>query len=81
MTISVKKANYVENYKIKILFSDATERTIDFKKFLSSAKNPMTKKYLNSKQFKKFTIKHGDLEWNDYELCFPVWDLHEGRIN
>lgn len=80
MTISIIKAQYLNDYKIKFIFSDGVEQVINFKNFLSSAKNPMTKKYLNSSLFKKFKIKHGDVEWNDYELCFPLWDLHEGKI-
>lgn len=80
MTISIKKAVYLEGYKIKIIFSDSIERIIDFQNFLSIAKNPMTKKYLNLNLFKKFKIRYGDLEWNDYELCFPVWDLHQGKV-
>lgn len=81
MTISIIKAQYSNDYKIKFLFSDGVEKIINFKNFLSSAKNPMTKKYLNSSLFKKFKIKYGDIEWNDYELCFPLWDLHEGNIH
>ena len=23
---------------------------------------------------------YGDVIWNDYEMCFPIWDLHEGII-
>lgn len=40
----------------------------------------MTKKYLDKELFKSFTIAYGDLIWNDYEMCFPIWDLHEGKI-
>lgn len=80
MTISIIKAQYLNDYKIKLIFSDSVEKIINFKNFLSSAKNPMTKKYLNSSLFKNFKIKNGDIEWNDYELCFPLWDLHEGNI-
>ncbi len=81
MTISITKAAYLKDYKIKIIFSDGVEQIIDFEKFLSTARNPMAKKYLNLRLFKKFQIKYGDLEWNDYELCFPTWDLHQGEIN
>ena len=80
MTIFVKKAVYLKEYKIKILFSDETEQILNFKNFLYTAKNPMTRKYLNIDLFKKFNIKHGDLEGNNYELCFPIWDLHENKI-
>jgi len=40
----------------------------------------MTKKYLDMQLFEKYTIEYGDIIWNDYELCFPIWKLHEGKI-
>ena len=80
MVISINKAEYVGDYKIKFSFSDGVERLIDFCDFLSTAKNPMTKKYLDKHLFEKYTIEYGDIIWNDYEMCFPIWDLHEGKI-
>ena len=80
MVISIQKAEYKGKYKIQFLFSDGVEKTIDFNNFLKNAKNPMTKKYLDEKIFKKFSIHYGDIIWNDYEMCFPIWDLHEGKI-
>jgi hypothetical protein len=40
----------------------------------------MTRKHLDETLFKKFNIEYGDIVWNDYEMCFPIWDLHEGQI-
>lgn len=80
MVISIKKADYKGDYMINLQFSDGVERDIDFADFLHRAKNPMTKKYLNKELFKSFVIEYGDLIWNDYEMCFPVWDLHQGKI-
>ena len=80
MVISITSAEYVQDYKIKLSFSDGIERTIDFSEFLKNAKNPMTIKYRNEQLFKNFTIEYGDIIWNDYEMCFPVWNLHEGKI-
>ena len=80
MVISINKADYVGEYKIKFLFSDGIERTIDFSDFLKHAKNPMTRKYLDKKLFKNYSIDYGDIIWNDYEMCFPIWNLHEGKI-
>jgi hypothetical protein len=78
--ISVDKADYIGDYKIKLTFSDGLERLIDFSGFLTNAKNPMTRKYLDKKLFKKFSIDYGDIIWNDYEMCFPIWSLYEGKI-
>ena len=80
MVISINKADYIGEYKIKFLFSDGIERMIDFANFLKNAKNPMTRKYLDKKLFKNYSIDYGDIIWNDYEMCFPIWDLHEGNI-
>jgi len=78
--VDIKKAEYLGGYRLRLLFTDNMERMIDFAPFLSSSANPMIKKYLNPDEFKKFTIEYGDLTWNDYDLCFPVADLYEGRI-
>jgi len=29
---------------------------------------------------KQFSITYGDLEWNDYELTFPIADLYLDQI-
>ncbi len=80
MVISIHKAEYIGEYKIKFTFSDGVMRLIDFSGFLTNARNPMTKKYLDKQLFAKFSIEYGDIIWNDYEMCFPIWDLHQGEI-
>ncbi len=80
MVVSIEKADYNGDYVIGLRFSDGVERNMDFGSFLRNAKNPMTKKYLDKELFKSFTIDYGDVIWNDYEMCFPIWDLHEGKI-
>lgn len=80
MTISIQKANYLGEYKIIFKFSDGVSKTIDFVNFLKKSKNPMTTKYLDKELFKSYSIEYGDIIWNDYEMCFPIWDLHEGTI-
>jgi hypothetical protein len=80
MVISIQGAKYKGDYIIEFSFSDGVKMKIDFAHFLKNTKNPMAKKYLDKALFQSFTIEHGDLFWNDYEMCFPIWDLHEGNI-
>lgn len=80
MVISINNAEYLGDYKIKFTFSDETERIVDFSNFLQNARNQMTRKYLDKQLFRKYSIQYGDIVWNDYEMCFPIWDLHEGKI-
>ena len=80
MVIEIKSAKYLGDYKVQLSFSDKTNRVIDFKAFLSKALNPMTTQYKDKRKFSSFQIKYGDLVWGDYEMCFPIWDLHEGKL-
>ncbi|MGE0085312.1 MAG: DUF2442 domain-containing protein [Desulfococcaceae bacterium] len=73
-------AEHLGGYRLRLLFSDNRERMIDFEPFLSRSINPMIKKYLNPHEFRKFSVEYGDLTWNDYDLCFPLADLYEGKI-
>jgi hypothetical protein len=79
-TIAVAQAEYLGKYVIHFTFSDETEQTVDFGVFLNRSNNPMTRKYLDQKLFRNFQIEHGDVVWNDYELCFPIGDLYEGNV-
>lgn len=80
MVISIQEAVYLGDYKINFRFSDGINKIIDFERFLKSSKNQMTNKYLDKVLFESFYIEYGDIVWNDYELCFPVWELHEGKF-
>jgi hypothetical protein len=79
--IEIKRAEYIGEYKLRLQFSDGQERLVDFEPFLLDSSNPLIRKYLDLEKFKQFTLEYGDLQWNDYDLCFPVADLYEGRIN
>ena len=80
MIIAVEDAEYINKYRLNLKFSDGTERTVDFGKFLSNSLNPMIRNYLDTEKFREFTLENGDLFWNDYDLCFPIADLYEGNI-
>jgi hypothetical protein len=79
--IEIKSAIYIKDYQLKLLFNDGKSRTVDFSDFLKNSHNPMTKKFLKKSLFQDYTIKYGDLVWGDYEMCFPIWDLYEGKIS
>ena len=42
--------------------------------------HPDIKKYKDRKLFQKFNLDYGEIQWNDYELAFPIYDLYEGKI-
>lgn len=78
--IEIKSAEQVQEHALRLTFSDGAEQIVDFGPFLRASQNPLISAYLNPAQFARFSIKDGDLIWGDYDLCFPIADLYEGRI-
>ncbi len=80
MYLRVKEAKHVTRHRVDIKFNDGTQRIVDFGPFLKQAQNPMFTKYRRPKEFKSFHIQDGDLMWGDFEMIFPITDLHAGKI-
>ncbi len=78
--IEIIRAEYVDGFRIHLWFNDGKEHVVDFAPFLQKVRNPALKKYRAVREFKKFKLVYGNLDWNDYEMCFPVADLHAGKI-
>jgi hypothetical protein len=81
MYLRVRNARYVPRYKVAIEFNDGRRRVVDFGPFLKGALNPMFTKYRRLKEFKSFRVEDGDLMWGDFEMIFPIEDLHRGEIS
>lgn len=78
--IEIRSANYIGDFAIRVFFNDESNRLVDFKPFLESSLHPSIRKYLDETLFVQFEIIDGNLNWNDYDMIFPVGDLHEGKI-
>ncbi|TLX72262.1 DUF2442 domain-containing protein [Labilibacter sediminis] len=78
--LKIESAKYLSDYAIRVIFSDGNEKLIDFKPFLSKSCHPSIKKYLDEDKFSNFSLTDGNLNWNDYDLIFPISDLYSGQI-
>lgn len=78
--LEITEAKYVSGYKIRLAFNDGTTRIMDFEPFLRKATNPEITQYRQLRNFKKFHLHYGDLMWGDFEMIFPITDLHRGKI-
>ena len=78
--LTIDSAKYLSDYAIRIKFSDGNEKLVDFKPFLSKSIHPSIKKYLDENLFSNFSLTDGNLNWNDYDLIFPISDLYNGKI-
>ena len=79
-SIEINSAIYIGDYAIRIFFNDGLCKLVDFKSFLENSSHPSIKKYLDESKFKEFLIVDGNLNWNDYDLIFPIADLYQGVI-
>lgn len=73
-------AKNLGNYHILVEFNDGVEKFVDFSSFLSKSQHQSIKKYLNETLFSTFKIIDGNLNWNDYDMIFPIADLYDGNI-
>jgi hypothetical protein len=78
--IEIESAKYIGDFAIRVFFNDGTNRLVDFKPFLESSFHPSIRKYLDESKFLAFTIVDGNLNWNDYDLIFPIDNLYEGKL-
>ena len=78
--LEITEARYVSGYKIRLTFNDGTVRVMDFEPFLRKARNPDLAQYRQLRRFTSFRLHYGDLMWGDYEMIFPIVDLHRGEI-
>jgi hypothetical protein len=78
--LEVTEAKYVSGYKLRLTFNDGTTRVFDFEPFLRRAQNPDISQYWQLRKFKSFHLHYGNLMWGDYEMIFPIEDLHRGEI-
>jgi len=78
--VQIYSAKYLSDYVIRIIFNDGNEKLVDFKPFLSKSLHPSIKKYLDENLFSNFSLTNGNLNWNDYDLIFPISDLYSGQI-
>lgn len=78
--LSVTEAHYIGDFAIRLTFTDGYKKLVDFKPFLEQARHPAIKRYLDEQRFKKFQLIDGNLDWNDFDLCFPIEDLYRNAI-
>ncbi|MEZ4827126.1 MAG: DUF2442 domain-containing protein [Bacteroidia bacterium] len=78
--VLIQEAYYIGDFAIRLRFSDGYQKLVDFKPFLEKSTHPAIKKYLQESLFQNFQIKSGNLDWNDFDLCFSIEDLYRNDL-
>jgi len=79
--LHITNAEYIEELTLKLFFSDSTSQTVDFKPFILAHPHPQYNRYIEPKNFKKFTIEHGNVVWGkNWDMIFPIEQLYRGFV-
>jgi len=79
--INITEVEYLDHYRLRIQFNDGHVSVVDFEPFLRKSYHPAIRKYLDLDLFCRWTLDHGNLYWNDYDLIFTTSDLYAGSIS
>ena len=78
--LEVVAAESTAPHTLRLTFATGEERTVDFGPFLRRATHPAMQAYRDETRFRQFAIVNGNVNWNDYDLIFPVAALYAGEI-
>ena len=78
--INIIAVEQVSDFCLRLEFDDGTEQTVDFQPFLSQARHPATRAWLDPVRFATYRLEYGDLVWGNHDLCFPIIDLYRNQI-
>ncbi len=75
MMLNIVKADYINDFKVKVLFNDGLEKTVDLKDYIHSKKHPFFQPLKKIEEFKKFLV-HRTLIWDNGADIAPEY-LHD----
>ena len=64
----IRKVEYIEDYRLHIVFNDGQERIVDLFPFLSASTIPFISKYLDLSLFKDVKVDYGTVAWGDNDF-------------
>ena len=79
--ICIERAEYVGGLALHLFFSDGTSRRVDFEPFILANPHPQYNRYIEPRNFKKFTIENGNVVWGkNWDMIFPLMQLYNGIV-
>jgi len=78
--VNIIQVESAGEYRLWLTFSDKQRSLVDLAPVLKSSMNPQTRQFLNVERFLSFRLEWGNIVWGDYEMCFSIEELYEGRM-
>ena len=75
MYFNTIEAEYIERYRIKLVFTDGKSGIIDLEQYISDGE--IFEPVQSVENFKKFTVEFGTLTWNDGSIDIAPETLYE----
>ena len=75
MILNIVEADYINDFKVKVLFNDGLEKIVDLKEYIHSKKHPFFQPLKKIEEFKKFHV-HRTLIWDNGADIAPEY-LHD----
>jgi hypothetical protein len=79
--MNIINLKHVKDYLLEVKFENGTVKIVDFEKFITNSKNPMTCQFLDIELFKKVNIEHGHLSWLNGEMDISSDSILRGDFN
>ncbi len=76
MFTEVKKAEYLGDYKVSVLFNDGVKKTVDFYSILFNHDYPAFRSLKDIENFKKFKVTD-TLEWDNGNIDIAPETIYE----
>jgi hypothetical protein len=78
--VNIVQVEPAGEYRLWLTFSDKQRSLVDLAPVIKRSMNPQTRQFLNMERFLSFRLEWGNIVWGDYEMCFPIEELYEGRM-
>lgn len=79
--MKILNVNYLDNYRLEILFNNKETKIADFENFLLTAKNPSINENLDKNKFKKVVVDTGFLSWNNGSMEIDAYSIYKDFCN
>lgn len=76
--VYVKKAQYVDEYKILLTFNDKKKKVVDFREILNDFKGPIFQPLKDVEYFKSFKVAIGTVTWPNEADVSPDYLYEKG---
>ena len=76
----IRKVEYIEDYRLHIVFNDGQERIVDLFPFLSASTIPFISKYLDLSLFKDVKVDYGTVAWGDNDFDINPLSIYYGEF-